>query len=35
MTDILKEHPWFVTIMSGFSLGFIIGIAIGIAKHCM
>lgn len=35
MTDILKKYPWFVAIMSGFSLGFIVGIAMGIAKNCM
>lgn len=35
MTNILKEYPWFTVIMSGFSLGFIFGIAMGIAKHSM
>ncbi len=35
MNDLFKKHPCFVVIMSGFSLGFIMGVAMGIAKHCV
>jgi hypothetical protein len=35
MGTLLKENPWFVAIMFGFSVGFVAGVALGITKHCL
>lgn len=34
MRDFFKEHILFTVFMSFFSLGFILGVSIGIAKYC-